>query len=152
MSDTLPLERTRIFPGGAGLQTRLAADLRAAGLRPTRQRVALAAILFGRGHRHIAAEGLHDEALAGNVPVSLATIYNTLHQFTKAGLLREIAVQGARTYFDTNVSDHHHFFVEGENRLIDVEDPIEIAKIPPPPPGMEVTSVEVIVRVRRKRA
>jgi Fur family iron response transcriptional regulator len=152
MSDAPPLERTRIFPGDAGLQTRLAADLRAAGLRPTRQRIALAAILFGRGHRHIAAEGLHEEAVAAKVPVSLATIYNTLHQFTDAGLLREVAVEGARTYFDTNVSDHHHFFVEGENRLIDVEGPIDIVNIPAPPPGMEVASVDVIVRVRAKPA
>ena len=141
MSDTLQLE-----------QLPLASDLRAAGLRPTRQRVALAAILFGRGHRHIAAEELHEEAVAANVPVSLATVYNTLHQFTEAGLLREVAINGARTYFDTNVSEHHHFFVEGENRLIDVESPIAIDNIPEPPPGMEVASVEVIVRVCRKTA
>ncbi len=150
MSDTQQLERPPISFGDTGLLTRLAADLRAAGLRPTRQRVALAAILFGRGHRHIAAEGLHEEAVAANVPVSLATIYNTLHQFTGAGLLRQVAVEGARTYFDTNVSEHHHFFVMGENRLIDVDGPINIADIPAPPPDMEVTSVEVIVRVRRK--
>jgi Fur family iron response transcriptional regulator len=152
MSDTLQLERSPVSSRVSGLQTRLAADLRAAGLRPTRQRVALAAILFGRGHRHIAAEGLHEEAVAENVPVSLATIYNTLHQFTEAGLLRQVAIEGARTYFDTNVSDHHHFFVEGENRLIDVERPIDIGNIPAPPPGMELTSVEVVVRVRRKPA
>ncbi len=133
-------------------QSPIASDLRDAGLRPTRQRVALAAILFGHGHRHIAAEGLHEEAVAANVPVSLATVYNTLHQFTEAGLLRQVAIDGARTYFDTNVSDHHHFFVEGENRLIDVESPITIGDIPEPPPGMEVVSVEVIVRVRRKPA
>ena len=132
-------------------QSPIASDLRDAGLRPTRQRVALAAILFGRGPRHIAAEGLHEEAVAAHVPVSLATVYNTLHQFTEAGLLREVAIGGARTYFDTNVSDHHHFFVEGENRLIDVESPIDIDNIPEPPPGMEVVSVEVIVRVRRKQ-
>ena len=152
MSETLQIERSSIAVGNAGPQTRRAAELRAAGLRPTRQRVALAAILFGRGHRHIAAEGLHEEAVAADVPVSLATIYNTLHQFTDAGLLRQVAIEGARTYFDTNVSDHHHFFVEGENRLIDVESPIAIDNIPAPPPGMEVASVEVIVRVRRKPA
>jgi Fur family iron response transcriptional regulator len=106
--------------------------------------------LFGRGHRHIAAEGLYEEAVAASVPVSLATIYNTLHQFTNAGLLRQVAVEGARTYFDTNVSDHHHFFVEGENRLIDVASPIYIDNVPAPPPGMEVLSVEVVVRVRHK--
>ena len=152
LHDLPELHELIIAFGDTGRLTRLAADLRAAGLRPTRQRVALAAILFGRGHRHIAAEGLHEEAVAANVPVSLATVYNTLHQFTEAGLLREVAINGARTYFDTNVSDHHHFFVEGENRLIDVESPIAIDNIPEPPPGMELASVEVIVRVRRKPA
>ncbi len=152
MSDTLQLERPPISFGDTGLLTRLAADLRAAGLRPTRQRVALAAILFGRGHRHISAEGLHEEAVAANVPVSLATVYNTLHQFTEAGLLREVAINGSRTYFDTHVSDHHHFFVEGENRLIDVEGPIVIGDIPEPPPGLEVASVDVIIRVRHTPA
>ena len=150
MSDTLQIDQSPIAIGNADMRTRLAAELRAASLRPTRQRVALAAILFGRGHRHISAEGLHEEAVSASVPVSLATIYNTLHQFTDAGLLRQVGVEGARTYFDTNVSDHHHFFVEGENRLIDVASPIYIDNIPAPPPGMDVTSVEVVVRVRRK--
>ena len=117
------------------MRAQLVDDLRAAGLRPTRQRVALASILFGSGHRHIAAEGLYEEAAAANVPVSLATIYNTLHQFTEAGLLRQVAIEGSRTYFDTNVSDHHHYFVEGENRLIDVEGPICVDNVPPPPPN-----------------
>lgn len=129
---------------------RMAQRLRAAGLRPTRQRVALGRLLFARGHRHISAEVLHDEAQAADVPVSLATIYNTLHQFTEAGLLREIAVDGGRTYFDTNNSDHHHFFVEGENRLIDMEGSVELESWPEPPAGMEITSVEVVVRVRHK--
>jgi Fur family iron response transcriptional regulator len=150
MSDTLQIEHSPVSSGNAVQKVRLAAELRVAGLRPTRQRVALAAILFGRGHRHIAAEGLYEEAVAASVPVSLATIYNTLHQFTNAGLLRQVAVEGARTYFDTNVSDHHHFFVEGENRLIDVASPIYIDNVPAPPPGMEVLSVEVVVRVRHK--
>jgi len=150
MSDTLQLDQSSALPGNAAMRAQFAADLRAAGLRPTRQRIALASILFGGGHRHIAAESLHEEAVAANVPVSLATIYNTLHQFTEAGLLRQVAVEGARTYFDTNVSDHHHFFVEGENRLIDVISPVEIGNVPSPPAGLEVTSVEVVVRVRRK--
>ena len=152
MSETQHPGRSANAAGDAGLQARFAAGLRAAGLRPTRQRVALAAILFGRGHRHISAEGLHEEAIAADVPVSLATIYNTLHQFTGAGLLRQVAIEGARTYFDTNVSDHHHFFVEGENRLIDVKGPLDIDNVPAPPPGMEIASVEVIIRVRRKPA
>ena len=123
--------------------------LRAAGLRPTRQRVELGNLLFARGNRHLTAETLHEEAERANVRVSLATVYNTLHQFTEAGLLREVSVDAARTYFDTNISDHHHFFVEDENRLIDVKGDIQVGAIPPPPEGMEVTSVDIVVKVRR---
>ncbi|WP_445466603.1 iron response transcriptional regulator IrrA [Faunimonas sp. B44] len=129
----------------------MAERLRAAGLRPTRQRVALGRILFARGHRHISAEELHDEAGGRGVRVSLATIYNTLHQFTEAGLLRQVTIDATRTYFDTNVGDHHHFFVEGENRLIDFEGEVDVARLPEPPEGMEITSVEVVVRVRHDR-
>ena len=107
----------------AGMVTRL----RAAGLRPTRQRVELGNLLFARGNRHLTAETLHEEAEKANVRVSLATVYNTLHQFTEAGLLREVSVDAARTYFDTNISDHHHFFVEDENRLIDVKGDIPVS-------------------------
>jgi Fur family transcriptional regulator, iron response regulator len=128
---------------------RMVERLRAAGLRPTRQRVALGRILFSHGHRHLSAEALHEEAQAAAVPVSLATIYNTLHQFTDAGLLREIVVDGGRTYFDTNVSEHHHFFVEGENRILDIDQPVGLESWPEPPDGMEITAVEVVVRVRR---
>jgi Fur family transcriptional regulator, iron response regulator len=85
--------------------------LRRAGLRPTRQRVALAALLFGNGDRHVTAEILHEEAVKAGERVSLATVYNTLHQFERAGLLREIAIGGQRAYFDTNISNHNHFFV-----------------------------------------
>lgn len=127
--------------------------LRDSGLRPTRQRMALGEILFGRGHRHISAEQLHEEAVAADVPVSLATVYNTLHQFTEAGLLREVAIDGAKTYFDTNVGDHHHFFVEGENALVDIPGVgVTIGAIPEAPDGMEVVRVDVVVRVRPKRA
>ena len=88
--------------------------LRRAGLRPTRQRVALATLLFGNGDRHVTAEMLHEEAVRAGERVSLATVYNTLHQFKRAGLLREIAIGGQRAYFDTNTSNHNHFFVEAE--------------------------------------
>ncbi|WP_407048623.1 iron response transcriptional regulator IrrA [Methyloraptor flagellatus] len=126
--------------------------LRRAGLRPTRQRIALAALLYNRGHRHVSAEALFEEAVLAKVPVSLATIYNTLHQFTEAGLLRELAVDGAKSYFDTNVSDHHHFFVEGENAMMDIPaDAVAIDLLPTPPEGMEIVRVDVLVRVRRKR-
>ena len=96
--------------------------VRGAGLRPTRQRVALAEMLFAKGDRHLTAEQLHEEALVAGVPVSLATVYNTLHQFTNAGLLRILAIEGSKTYFDTNTSDHHHFFIEGENSVFDIAD------------------------------
>ena len=94
------------------------ARLIAAGLRPTRQRVALGELLFGRGDRHVTAERLFEEATAARLSVSLATVYNTLHQFTAAGILREIAVDGARVYFDTNTSDHHHFLRRGRRRAL----------------------------------
>lgn len=129
--------------------TDLSATLRGAGLRPTRQRMALAELLFAKGDRHVSAERLYEEAREAKVPVSLATIYNTLHQFTDAGLLRAIAVDSARTYFDTNTGDHHHFFIEGKEEVIDVpDDAIKVENIPQPPDGMEISRVDVIVRVR----
>ena len=132
----------------ADIETRV----RDAGLRPTRQRVALADLLFAKGDRHLSAEELHEEALVAGVAVSLATVYNTLHQFTDAGLLRILAVEGARTYFDTNTSDHHHFFVEGENRVMDIETgPVSVHNLPEPPEGMEIANVDIIVRLRPKQ-
>ena len=125
--------------------------VRDAGLRPTRQRIALAELLFAKGDRHLAAEELHEEALVADVAVSLATVYNTLHQFTDAGLLRILAVEGAKTYFDTNTSDHHHFFIEGENRVMDIETgPVSVHNLPEPPEGMEIANVDIIVRLRPK--
>ncbi|MBO3758503.1 transcriptional repressor [Ciceribacter sp. L1K23] len=125
--------------------------LRHSGLRPTRQRVALATLLFAKGDRHLTVEELHEEATTANVPVSLATVYNTLHQFTEAGLIRVLAVESAKTYFDTNVSDHHHFFVEGQNEVLDIPiSNIEIGNLPDPPEGMEIAHVDVIIRLRAK--
>jgi Fur family transcriptional regulator, iron response regulator len=125
--------------------------VRGAGLRPTRQRVALAELLFAKGDRHLTAEQLHEEALVAGVPVSLATVYNTLHQFTNAGLLRILAIEGSKTYFDTNTSDHHHFFIEGENSVFDIADaPVRVVNLPEPPAGMEIVNVDIVVRLRRK--
>lgn len=122
--------------------------LRGAGLRPTRQRVALAALLFGKGDRHVTAERLHEEAQQNKVPVSLATVYNTLHQFTEAGLLREVAVEGAKTYFDTNTSNHYHFFCESTGRLMDIDTGrIRIEGLPEAPEGMAISRVDVLVRL-----
>lgn len=126
-----------------------AAMLRAADLRPTRQRVALAQILYRSGGRHVSAEALHEEARAAGVPVSLATVYNTLHQFCGAGLLRAIAVDTTKTYFDTNTGNHHHFFLEMTNEIIDMPDGfIRVENLPRPPQGLEISRVDVIVRVR----
>src|SRR6201999_92772 len=108
--------------------------LRAAGLRPTRQRMSLAKLLFEPGDRHVTAEQLHKEAGAGRIRVSLATVYNTLHQFTSAGLLREVVVQPGRSYFDTNTSDHHHFYIEADGHLQDIPgDSVALSKLPEPP-------------------
>jgi len=131
------------------------ARLAAAGLRPTRQRVALGELLFGRGDdgqvdRHVTAERLFEEATAAQMPVSLATVYNTLHQFTAAGLLREIAVDGARVYFDTNTSEHHHFLFEDNGELFDIPGSNVVApNLPEPPAGLKIARVDVIVRLRR---
>jgi Fur family transcriptional regulator, iron response regulator len=128
------------------------AMLRDVGLRPTRQRMALGWILFAKGDRHLTAEMLYEEASKAKVPVSLATIYNTLHQFTEAGLLRQIAVDGSKTYFDTNVSEHQHFFIEGENALVDIPNAdVAVDKMPQVPDGYEIARVDVIVRIKRKR-
>lgn len=137
---------------GARRPVNVRAMLREAGLRPTRQRIALAEILFSSGNRHVSAEQLHEEALTARVPVSLATVYNTLHQFTEASLLREVAVDGSKTYFDTNTSDHHHFFIESENTVIDIPgDGLMVDNLPMAPEGMEIVRVDVIVRVRPAR-
>jgi Fur family iron response transcriptional regulator len=126
-------------------------NLRKAGLRPTRQRRALAALLFEKGHRHVTAEGLHEEALGAGVGVSLATVYNTMHQFTAAGLLREVTVDGSRTYFDTNTGDHHHFYCEDDGTLMDIDGAtIAVAGVPAPPHGAKIRRVDVIVRLKRK--
>lgn len=126
--------------------------LQDAGLRPTRQRLALAGMLFLEDDRHIAAEDLHRQAVENGVPVSLATVYNTLHQFTHAGLLRILSVEGQRTYFDTNTSDHHHYYVEGSNIVMDVPiGSVTVDNLPNPPEGMEISNVDIVIRLRKKR-
>jgi Fur family iron response transcriptional regulator len=122
--------------------------LKAAGLRPTRQRLALARLLQDGGDRHLSAEQLHEEALAAKVRVSLATVYNALHQFTAAGLLREVVVEPGRSYFDTNVEDHHHFYFEDSGRLEDIPgDQVSLTNLPKPPKGSRLSRVDVIIRV-----
>jgi Fur family iron response transcriptional regulator len=121
------------------------------GLRPTRQRLALAALLVGDGQdRHVTAEGLFDAAAAAGSRVSLATVYNTLRAFCEAGLLHEIVVDGSRSYFDTRLDDHPHFYWEDSQRLSDApSDGVVISHLPPLPEGMEVARVDVVIRLKR---
>ncbi|MGB0681065.1 MAG: iron response transcriptional regulator IrrA [Magnetovibrionaceae bacterium] len=122
--------------------------LRSVGLRPTRQRMALAKLLFTGTDRHVTAEILHAEAVENNVRVSLATVYNTLHQFTTAGLLREIAVDATRSSFDTNTTEHHHFYFEDTGELVDIPgDQMPLPNLPAPPTGGTVSRVDVVVRL-----
>lgn len=131
----------------------LAERLRLAGLRPTRQRLSLAAILFGPGDRHVSAESLHQEALSAKINVSLATVYNTLNQFKAAGLLREVAFEGDRTFFDTNTSNHFHYYLEDSDSLVDIEaENLEVRGLPPLPHGTEIDRVDIIVRLRKTGA
>lgn len=126
--------------------------LRDVGLRPTRQRMALGWILFAKGDRHVTAEMLYEEATRAKVPVSLATVYNTLHQFTEVGLLRQVAVDGSKAYFDTNNTEHHHFYVEDRNDLMDIPaTDVLVGKPPVAPEGYEIARIDVVVRLRRKQ-
>ena len=125
--------------------------LKAAGLRPTRQRLMLGSLLWCSGiNRHVTAEQLHSESRKANMQVSMATVYNTLHQFIQAGLLREVVITGGRTYFDTNTNDHHHFLYEDSGELEDIPaEQIALPHIPMPACGTKtLSSVDVIIRVR----
>lgn len=134
------------------LSSNLSEKLRLVGLRPTQQRVALASLLFGKGDRHVCAEDLHAEAVEAKVPVSLATVYNTLNQFKSAGLLRELAIEGDRSYFDTNTSNHFHFFDNEKHQLMDIDaDGVSVVGMPEVPKGKIIDRIDVIVRLRDKR-
>jgi Fur family iron response transcriptional regulator len=122
-----------------------------AGLRPTPQRQVLGSLLFANGGRHVTAARLHAEATAAGIHLALATVYNTLHQFTDAGLLRQIWIDGSKSYFDTNPTRHQHFFVDHEDNLLDVPEPgLLIDPLPEPLPGYEIAGVDVVVHLRRK--
>ena len=129
--------------------TKASERLRAAGLRPTQQRRLLADLLFQHGHRHVTAELLHQEAKAAGYPVSLATVYNALHQFTDAGLLQQVIVEPSQSYFDTNIDPHQHFYDEDEGRLTDISADISVSGLPQPPRGTRIQRVDVVVRIRR---
>lgn len=125
--------------------------LHRSGLRMTRQRLMLAALLFREGNRHVSADMLFEEAVAARVPMSRATVYNVLHQFSEAGLIRAICIDPGRVWYDTNTGDHFHYFVEGEERIIDLPAGVAVSHLPVPPEGMEIRDVNVIVRLRPSR-
>jgi len=150
LSDTGQSRRATgtLDPVVANARRRALAKLHASGLRPTRQRQLLAELLFAEHDRHVSAEVLHAEALARGEHVSLATVYNTLHQFRSAGLVRELAIDASRAYFDTNVSNHNHFFVEADGVLLDIpSDTIRVDGLPQPPAGMRISHIDVVVRL-----
>lgn len=147
--------RLRVGRLGGSLNTTRVHDLlRAAGLRPTRQRTALGGLLFRRGHRHVTADDLHQEATRAGAYLALATVYNTLNQFADAGLVRKVCINGERTYFDTDPDSHHHFYIEAEDRILDVPaDQVSFGRLPEPPDGYEITDIDVVIRLmRRERA
>ncbi len=130
---------------------RVAEKMKAAGLRPTRQRIMLGQLLWPESgvNRHVRAEDLHNEAKTNNLKVSLATIYNTLHQFTDAGLLKEVCIGEGYSLFDTNTAHHHHFLYEETKTLEDIPaEQLEVSRIPEAPPGKQIASVNVMIRLK----
>ena len=159
-----PAKQIEIHPRGALYLTQMARKthpeieikrstdwLSSAGLRPTRQRVELARLLIGDGkNRHVTAESLHVSSQGSGVSVSLATVYNTLRAFCAAGLMRELTVDGSKSYFDTRCDDHPHFFWEDDGKLSDAPaSELEIARLPGAPDGAEIASVDVVIRLRK---
>ncbi len=126
--------------------------LTGAGLRPTRQRVSLAALLVGDGNdRHVTAESLFAASTGSGEKVSLATVYNTLRAFCDAGLMQEVMVDGTKSYFDTNTHDHPHFFWEDDGKLTDAPaEQLKITKLPDAPEGAEIAKVDVVIRLRKR--
>jgi Fur family iron response transcriptional regulator len=150
-SDKMSTTTLRPTPGGVGCVPRIVGEkLRRAGLRPTRQRLALGWLLFGKGDRHLTAEQLYEEARAARVNMSLATVYNTLRQFTESGLLREVALFGSKVWYDTTTGPHYHYYVEDRDEVFDIpETMLPQLTVPGVPEGMVVAGVDVIVRLKK---
>jgi Fur family transcriptional regulator, iron response regulator len=147
-----PLPASSAYAGGCSF-AQVRKRLQDAGLRPTRQRLTLGWLLFARGDRHVTAERLFDEVRTSKSPMSLATVYNTLHQFSQAGLLREIALYGSTVWYDTNTGSHYHFYVSDRDELVDIPaDMVATLPLPPAPEGMEILGADLIVRVRSMAA
>ena len=126
----------------------LAERLRAAGLRPTRQRLLIAGLLLDGRHRHVSADGLAREIRQTGTHMAGGTVYNTLNQFTDSGLLRRVTVHNEHSVFDTNTSHHHHFYDAGTDRLIDIPaDRVLLADLPDAPNGHDIASVDVLIHI-----
>lgn len=140
MSDTTP--------------TALRTTLREAGLRPTKQRLALARLLLTGGYRHVTADELLAEARAEGISIAQTTVYNVLHQFHRAGLLQEVLVESGRTWYDTKIGSHIHLYDEETGVVTDLDqDPrtLQLLDKLDLPAGVDVMSVDVVVRVRKKK-
>ncbi|MGV7218745.1 iron response transcriptional regulator IrrA [Bradyrhizobium sp. UFLA05-112] len=121
-----------------------------AGLRATRRRVLLAQLLFASSDRHVTAEILFNEAIAANIKLSIATVYNTLNRFTQVGLLRRIKPDSSRTFFDTDTRTHAHFYLVGEDILMDIPEKLVLAQMPETVPDHEISRIDIIVHIRRR--
>lgn len=120
------------------------------GIRPTAQRVQIAELLLS-APQHLSAEQILASLRLSGARVSKATVYNTLNLFAAHGLIRQLSVDGARAWFDSNVVPHYHFHDETTGALTDVAVPdVEFARLPPPPPGMEVAGIDLVIRLRKK--
>ena len=120
------------------------------GLKPTRQRLAVSDVLFGSGGRHLTADMIYRELADAGEAISRSTVYNTLPEFSRAGLVRQIGACRDKSFFDTNPSSHHHFFIDGEDRLLDIEDDLAFARFPEIPEGYELAGIDAIVHLRRR--
>jgi Fur family iron response transcriptional regulator len=128
-----------------------AEQLRLSGLRPTRQRISIAALLLDGRHRHVSADSLTEEIIAAGIEVSVGTVYNTLNQFTSAGLLRRVLVHNDYSLFDTNTDHHHHFYEASSDQLVDIpNDDVSLAKLPQAPDGHEIKAVDVVIHIQSK--
>lgn len=134
----------------AQLALKVRSVLKQAGLRPTRQRMALGQLLFLDHHRHVTPDSLYEESRLAGETLSVATVYNTLNQFAEAGLIRKISLNGERTYFDTETGDHTHFYIAAEDRLIDIPlQSISVGPLPAPPAGYRISKVDIMIQLER---
>ena len=126
--------------------------LRSSNLRPTKQRLKICQFLFDREKTfHFTVETLNKKINKnGTTRVSLATIYNTVEAFTSAGYLKEILTSKNKSYYDTNIKSHHHFYDEGSKELTDIHySQIKLSKIPIPPRGKKIKNLEVVIRIQK---